>query len=126
MVEKVKIFIVDDAIAARKMLSNILGKLENVEVVGEASTGPGAVIMLEEVLPDVMFVESPIEGNMAIEEVIKESLNILEKVKIIICADSRTSENDIRRALEAGAVDFIRKPYHQGNIMRVMRETLGL
>lgn len=120
----VKIFIVDDSVVARTMLKNILAKNDNYEIVGEASSGQGGIIMLEEANPDIIMLEANIGGGMNIEDIVKEMKKLMPQTKIIICSDPNKTKLVIS-ASEVGADDFVSKPYRQTRIFRVINELMG-
>lgn len=120
----IKIFIVDDAAVARTMLTNILKTNSDYEIVGEASTGQGGIIMLEETQPDVVMLEADIGGGMAIHDVVKEVKKLMPETKIVLCSDPNKTRLIIP-ASEVGADDFIEKPYKKKKIFRVIDELMG-
>lgn len=120
----VKIFIVDDSVVARTMLTNILATNSDYEIVGEASTGQGGIIMLEETQPDIVMLEANIGGGMSVQDVIKEMKKLMPETKIVICSDPNQSKLIIP-ASEVGADDFVEKPYRKTRIFRVINELMG-
>lgn len=120
----VKIFIVDDSVVARTMLKNILAKNSDYEIVGEASSGQGGIIMLEEANPDIIMLEANIGGGMNIEDIVKEMKKLMPQTKIIVCSDPNKTKLVIS-ASEVGADDFVSKPYRQTRIFRVINELMG-
>ncbi len=121
---KIRIFIVDDSIAARTILSKLLSSQEDFQIVGEAGTGQAGIIMLDEFNPDVVMLEASITGGMAITDIVKEIKNINPIVKIILCTDNSSLEHVIPAA-EAGADDFISKPYKKEHISRIIRQCMS-
>ena len=122
--DHVRIFVVDDSIAARTMLIRMLETVEDFEVVGQEGTGQASIIMLDEVNPDVVMLEASVSGGMKITDVVKEIKKIKPEVKIILCADSSSAANVIPAA-ESGADDFINKPYRKELIVRSIRECIN-
>ena len=117
---KQKVFIIDDADVARTMLKNILKEDSAIEVIGEEKTGMGAIIMLEELKPDVVLLEADIAGDMSLSEVISEMRKIDKTVKILVCVDVLSQY----KAVEAGSVgadEIIGKPYRKQTILRILR-----
>jgi DNA-binding NarL/FixJ family response regulator len=118
--EKQKVFIIDDSDVARAMLKNILKGDDLVEIVGEEKTGIGAIIMLEELKPDVVLLEANISGDIKLVDVIKEIRKLDTHVKIVICADA-ISRYELIDAPSVGADDIIAKPYRKQEIYRILR-----
>ncbi len=113
---KTSIFIVDDSVVARNMLINILKSDKTIEVVGESGTGQGAIIMLDEVSPDIIILEADITGGMTLLDVIKEIKGIKPDIKIILSTTVRDTKVVIPMS-EAGANYFIQKPFRKVEVM---------
>lgn len=119
--EKIRIFVIDDNVVARRMLTHLLASEEDFEVVGEAGTGQGGVIMLEDVNPDVVMLEASITGGMNIADVVREIKNVSADVKVVLCADD-WSKNTVIDAADYGVDDFVSKPYRKQIVCRTIRE----
>lgn len=116
----IKVFIIDDNIVARAMLARLLKDEEDIEVVGEAGTGQGGIIMLGDVATDVIILEASVGGGMHITDIIKEIHNVSPDTQIILCADF-FSADIIPEATKFGQLDFIHKPYKKPMILRAIR-----
>ena len=106
-----RILIVDDAVFARKTLSDILKK-EGFEIAGEADNAKDAIEQFKELKPDLVtldIVMPEIDGITAITAV-KEIIKIDSQAKIIMIS-AMSQQNFIVEAIQAGAKDFITKPY---------------
>ena len=55
--EKKKVLIVDDAQFTRNMLKNIINKIEQIEIVGEASNGVEAISLYKKLSPDLVTMD---------------------------------------------------------------------
>lgn len=113
---KTNIFIVDDSIAARNMLINILKSDDTIEVVGESGTGQGGIIMLDETNPDIIIIEADITGGMSLLDIIKEIKKLKPEIKIILCTNSQNTDIVIP-STEAGVSYFIQKPYKKAEVL---------
>ena len=120
---KIKVFVVDDSPVARTMLTRILQSDPEIEVVGEAGSGQGSIIMLDEVHPDIVMLEATIGGRMGIDDVVKEIRNLNENIKIIICS-AQDGFDQVITAAQTGPIEFVRKPYQKINILRVIHEMM--
>ncbi|GAH59644.1 unnamed protein product, partial [marine sediment metagenome] len=72
--EKKKVLIVDDAQFTRNMLKNIINKIEQIEVIGEASNGVEAISLYKKLNPDLVTMDlvMPEKGGIeATEEILK-------------------------------------------------------
>jgi len=68
--QKTRIFIVDTLEIWRKILINYISQTDDMEVVGEISSGQGAILMLEEINPDVIMLEVSIKERIRITDII--------------------------------------------------------
>lgn len=112
-----KMLIVDDSLFMRQMLKNILPK-DKFEVVGEASTGKEAIKKYKELNPDIVTMDitmPDMDGISAVRE-IKE---INENAKVIMCS-AMGQKPMIKEALEAGALDFIIKPFDKEKAIKII------
>ena len=120
--EKLRVFIVDDSGVARQMLSNILSADEGIEIVGDAGSGQGAIIMLEEAYPDIILLEADIGGGMSLEEIIGEIHNFNPAIKVILCVENYTQEKALA-AVKSDTYDIVKKPYDPKPLLRVLKNT---
>ncbi|NOZ59807.1 MAG: response regulator [Euryarchaeota archaeon] len=114
-----KILVVDDAAFMRMMLKNILGK-NGHQIVGEAQNGAEGVKKYQELKPDVVTMD-----------IIMPELNGIEAVRKIIALDPEAKivmvsalgqEAMVKEALEAGARDFIVKPFKENKVLEVIEK----
>jgi two-component system chemotaxis response regulator CheB len=105
-----KILVVDDSIAYRKTISQILSSQKDIEVVGEASHGKIALAKLKQEKVDLITLDMEMPELNGIEtlKALKEE-NIDTKV-LIFAAQTARGANDAITALELGALDIIPKP----------------
>ncbi len=107
---KLRVMVVDDTIIYRKIISDVLSKFSDVEVVGTASNGKIALSRIDSLKPDLITldVEMPVmDGVQTLEEIQKRKL----KLGIIMVSTLTKRGSDITmKALELGAFDFITKP----------------
>jgi two-component system chemotaxis response regulator CheB len=106
---RVKVLIVDDSAVMRKLLSDILARSPDIEVIGTAIDPYIAVNKINKLRPDVITLD--------IEMPRMDGLTFLKKLMIanpipVIMVSSSTERGAIStvKALENGAVDFILKP----------------
>ncbi len=120
-----KVLVVDDALFMRKMLSDILKK-EGFEVVGEADNGKDAVEKYKELKPDIVTMDivmpkmEEIDGIGAVKEIIK----INPEAKIIMVS-AMGQHALVVEAIQAGAKDFIVKPFQPSRVVEAIRRVLG-
>lgn len=117
-----RILVVDDAKFIRTTLSRILTKA-NHEVVGEGENGREAIELYRKLEPDLLTIDvtmPEMDGIEAIKEIKKE----FPQAKIIICS-AIGHQKMIVEAIEAGAKDFIVKPFEEGRVIDAVNRVLG-
>lgn len=120
--EKKKVLIVDDAQFTRNMLKNIIGKIEQIEVIGEASNGVEAISLYKKLNPDLVTMDlvMPEKGGIeATEEILK-----LNPKALIVVVSALGQEALVLEAAKKGAKDFIQKPFKTEQILEVMDRIL--
>jgi two-component system chemotaxis response regulator CheB len=125
-VDKVRILVVDDTIFYRKILSDILKEIPQVEVVGSANTGKVALSKIDSLKPDMITldVEMPgMNGLEVLEELNKKNSDV--GVLMVSTLTGKGSQITIK-ALELGAFDFIEKPSSEGSSMKENMERVKI
>ena len=117
-----RILIVDDAAFMRMMIKNILIK-NGFEVVGEASDGAQAVDKYKELKPDLvtMDITMPEMDGIAALKVIRE---FDPNAKVVMCS-AMGQQAMVIDAIQAGAKDFIVKPFQADRVLEAIKKTLG-
>ncbi|MFB1081004.1 response regulator [Jeotgalibacillus sp. JSM ZJ347] len=103
-----KVLVVDDAKFMRMTLKNVLEN-SSFQVVGEAENGEEAVEKYKSLSPDLvtMDITMPVlDGISAAKEILKAD----PKANIIMCS-AMGQQKMVIEAIEAGAKDFIVKPF---------------
>ncbi len=116
------VLIVDDATFMRTMLKDILSK-NGLKIVGEASNGKEAVEKCNRLKPDLITMDITMPKMNGIEAVRK----IKEKnpqAKIIMVS-AMGQQKLIIESLEAGALDFITKPFQPNKVIKTVFKYLG-
>lgn len=108
MGEKIRVLIVDDISETRENVKKLLQFESDVEVVGTASTGKEAIQTSQELNPDVilMDINMPDMDGIAATEIIRSKLPAVQVIILSVQSD----QNYMRRAMLAGARDFLTKP----------------
>ncbi|WP_334150736.1 protein-glutamate methylesterase/protein-glutamine glutaminase [Hyphomicrobium sp.] len=106
---KIRVLIVDDSAAVRKVMSDIIASAPDLEVMATASDPFVAAERMRQEIPDVLFldIEMPrMDGLTFLRKIMAQ-----RPIPVVICS-SLTEEGSqaFMQALEAGAVDVITKP----------------
>ena len=117
-----RVLIVDDAIFMRRMLKDIFASGE-FEVVGEAKDGVEAVEKYKELTPDLVTMDIVMPFKSGIEAT-KEILVHDADATIVMCS-ALGQESLVIEAIDAGAADFIVKPFKEEDVRRVIGKALG-
>ncbi len=106
--EKIRVVIVDDIAETRENIRRLLQFENDVEVVGVAGTGREAISVAKDVRPDVvlMDINMPDMDGITATETIRRTVYFTQIVILSVQGDS----NYMRRAMLAGARDFLTKP----------------
>jgi two-component system chemotaxis response regulator CheY len=120
---KGKILIVDDAAFMRMMIKNILSK-EGFEIVGEAENGDQAVTKYKELNPDLVTMDITMPEKDGISAV-KDIMGINSGAKIIMCS-AMGQQAMVIDAIQAGAKDFIVKPFQPDRVVEAVSKVLGI
>ncbi|CAJ1002443.1 MULTISPECIES: response regulator [Bacillales] len=117
-----KVLVVDDAAFMRMMIKEILSK-NGYTVVGEASDGAQAVEKYKELGPDLVTMDitmPEMDGITALKEIKKIDPN----ARVIMCS-AMGQQAMVIDAIQAGAKDFIVKPFQADRVLEAIKKTLG-
>ena len=120
--DKPCVLLVEDEPAQREILRYNLGA-EGYDVT-MAENGDDALILMEEVMPDLVLLDWMLPGVSGIE--ICRRLKTRKKTKNIpvIMLSAKSEEVDRVRGLETGADDYVVKPFSVGELMARIRTQL--
>jgi two-component system chemotaxis response regulator CheY len=117
-----KILIVDDAAFMRMMIKNIVSK-NGYEVVGEAENGKQAVEIYANESPDVVTMDITMPEMDGIEGV--KAIRSIDPNAIIIMCSAMGQQSMVMDAIQAGAKDFIVKPFQQDRLLQALERVLS-
>lgn len=115
------VLIVDDAAFMRMMLKDILSK-NGYDVVGEAENGVQAVQKYNEHKPDVVTMDITMPEMDGITAV-KGIMRIAPEARIVMCS-AMGQQAMVIDAIQAGAKDFIVKPFQADRVIDAINKVL--
>jgi pilus assembly protein CpaE len=106
--EKIRVLIVDDIQETRENIRRMLQFDPSIEIIGEARTGREAIDLSHQLQPEVvvMDINMPDMDGLAATEAIRKRLPYIQ----IIILSVQYESSYMRRAMLAGARDFLSKP----------------
>ena len=116
-----RILVADDASFMRMMIREIV-EGEGYEVVGEASDGIEAVEMYSELHPDIVTMDIVMPRRSGIDAV--RGIIALDPSACIVMCSALGQESLVSESLEAGASDFIVKPFKPESVLATLRQAL--
>ena len=122
--EKIKVVIVDDSNDTRNNIKQLLSFENRIEVIGEAENGEDAVFITKEARPDIVLMDinmPVVDGLRATEEI---SLCAPESTVIIMSVQGDMEY--VRKAMTAGARDFLSKPFNGDDLSRTIIKTFEM
>ncbi|MFD1018193.1 response regulator [Thalassobacillus hwangdonensis] len=117
-----RVLIVDDAAFMRMMIKDILTK-NGFEVVGEAQDGQQAIEKFNETKPDLVTMDITMPEKDGITA-LKEIKQTHPDAKIIMCS-AMGQQAMVIDAIQAGAKDFIVKPFQADRVIEAIQKALG-
>lgn len=122
--EKIKVVIVDDSVETRNNIKLLLSFEKRIEIIGEAENGEEGIFVTNEARPDIvlMDINMPVmDGIRATEEI---SLSVPESTVIIMSVQGE--QEYIKKAMFAGARDFLNKPFTSDELVRTILKTYDI
>ncbi len=117
--QRIRVLIVDDIAETRENLRKLLSFDPGIEVVGTAATGEDGVKLAQEARPNVILMDinlPGIDGITATEQIVR----LVPTAQIIILS-VQGETGYMRRAMAAGARDFLVKPPSGDELMSTIR-----
>ena len=118
---RIRILTVDDHPIMRKGLAATLGPEPDMEVVASAATGKQAVDLFREKRPDVTIMDVTLTPDMTGIQAIQAIRREFPHARIIVLSAYKRDE-DIYRALQAGAATYLLKENLGDDLVPIIRE----
>lgn len=116
----ISVLCVDDHRLMREGIAFILGMHPDVRVVAEASNGEEAVAMYEQFRPDVTLMDLQLPRLNGLEAT--RAIRKINPAARIVVLTMYQGDEDIYRAIQAGAVGYVLKDSLSDELLRVIRE----
>lgn len=117
-----RVLVVDDAAFMRMMIKNIITK-NGYEVAGEAENGKQAVQLYAELKPDVVTMDITMPEMNGIEAV--KAIRAIDPNANIVMVSAMGQQAMVMDAIQAGAKDFIVKPFQQDRLLQALERVLA-
>ena len=116
-----RILVADDASFMRQMIREIV-ESEGFEVCGEASDGIEAIDEFRRLQPDVVTMDIVMPRKSGIDAV--RGIMELDSTACVVMCSALGQETLVTEALEAGAKDFIVKPFKPESVIQTLKQVL--
>ncbi|MCA9544903.1 MAG: response regulator transcription factor [Myxococcales bacterium] len=120
MAERIRVVIAEDHTIVRQGLVALLQTADDIEVVGEAGDGRGALDAVAAHSPDVLLCDLAMPGLGGLE-VIKRLQEEPEPPRVVVLSMYHDAEW-VKRALDAGASGYLLKGSGVQDVVRAVRE----
>ncbi|TGE32432.1 response regulator [Desulfosporosinus sp. Sb-LF] len=116
--KRISVLIVDDISDTRDSIRRLLQFEDDMEVIGEAGSGSEAILMAEEKRPDIILMDINMPEMDGIRTTELMALRVPESSVIIMSVQGEQAY--LRRAMMAGAREYIIKPFNGGELASVI------
>lgn len=116
----IRVLIAEDQAMVAGALAALLGNQPDIEVVGTACDGPGALTAVRTLKPDVLLTDIEMPGLSGIELAAAVRLEQVPPKVVILTTFAR--QGYLRRALEAGVVGYVLKDSPSGRLAEAVRQ----
>ena len=120
MAEPIKVVIVDDIVETRDHLSKLLGFENDIVVAGSVGSGEEALKLATENPVDVLLLDINMPGMDGIQTA--EQLSVRAPTTSIIMMSVQGEPDYLRRAMLAGAREFLVKPFSSDELSASIRQ----
>ena len=111
----IKALIVDDERLARAELFKLLSTIQDIEVIGEAANGQEAIEKIEELKPDLVFLDIQMPGMTGFE--VLDKLTIVPQIIFVTAYDEFAL-----KAFDSNALDYILKPVETNRLEKAIQK----
>ena len=116
------ILICDDAAFMRMMIKDILTK-NGYNVAGEAENGAKAVEKYAELKPDLVLMDITMPEMDGIQAL--KNIKAADPAALVIMCSAMGQQAMVIEAIQAGAKDFIVKPFQADRVLEAVKKVVG-
>ena len=117
--ERISVLMVDDHRLVRQGLQDFLELQDDLEIVGEASSGEEGVQLAQDILPDVVLMDLVLPGIDGVEAT--RRIKAVSPSTQIIVLTSFTDDDKVFPAIKAGAISYLLKDVQPEELARAIR-----
>ena len=116
------VLVCDDAVFMRTMIGDILTQA-GLDVVGEAESGQEAVKKYKELRPDLVTMDI-IMPEMGGIDAVRAITDFDPQARVLMCS-AMGQQALVVEAIQAGAKDFVVKPFQPSRVLEAVQRVLG-
>jgi DNA-binding NarL/FixJ family response regulator len=116
----IRILCVDDHLLVREGIALVIDREPDMRVVGSVASGEDALACYRALGPDVTLMDMQLGGMTGLEAI--QRLRALDATARIVVLTVLQGDEDIFRALQAGAITYVLKDTLSQDLVRVIRE----
>lgn len=117
-----RVMVVDDALFMRNILKDIFVR-HGYEVVAEAENGETALQLYQESKPDLVTMDIVMPKKSGIEAL--QEIMAVDPEAHVVMVSALGQDTLVLEAVEAGARDFIVKPFKEDKVLETVRRVAG-
>ena len=118
--KKIRVLCVDDHSIVREGIALIINRQPDMEVVASAASGEESVELFRRFRPDVTLMDLRLQGLSGTDAIV--AIRRVDGNARIVVLTMFDGDEDIHRALQAGAATYLLKDTLSDDLIRVVRE----
>jgi two-component system NarL family response regulator len=123
MSDRIRLLLVEDHAVVRQGLVALLSSVPDLEIAGSASDGAAAVELFDQCLPDVTLMDLQLPKLSGVEAI--QRIRARHPAARFIVLTTFDGDEDIYRALQAGAKAYLLKGMDLGELLATIRSVHG-
>ncbi len=117
--QRIRVLIVDDIPETRENLKKLLMFEHDIEVVGAAATAEEGIRLARDLQPDIVLLDINLPGMSGIAAI--EQIIEVAPLTQVVMMSVQSDADYLRRAMLAGARDFLSKPFSADELVATVR-----